>query len=198
MDKKSLYVKESLKLFMKYGIRAVTVGQITSHLNISSKTLYNLFGDKAALVEATFQLYRYNSDKEFDLLKEDSDNVADMVIRFYNQLVTTLSRTSPNFFNDLSNYFPEFWNAAEAFGIEHTKIALQQGIEEGIFVPSIDVDICSETLTLLLRAMFERDVYVERGGPYLLSNVLWPYVRGICTPRGLVEFRKYRKSAIGV
>ncbi|MEM7370464.1 MAG: TetR/AcrR family transcriptional regulator [Bacteroidota bacterium] len=197
MDKRTLYIKESLKLFMKYGIRSVTVGQITNKLNISSKTLYNLFGDKAQLVQECFQLYRDTSDREFEVLRQESVNVADMVIRFYNQLVTTLSRTSPNFFNDLTNYFPEFWNAAEAFGIEHTKIAIQQGIEEGLFVPHIDVLIASETLTLLVRAMFERDVYVERGGPYLLSNVLWPYVRGICTARGLVEFRKYRKMAIG-
>ncbi|MDX2248721.1 MAG: TetR/AcrR family transcriptional regulator [Bacteroidia bacterium] len=195
MEKKAFYIKESLKLFMKFGVKSVTVGQITAKLNISSKTLYLIFGDKTALVEACFDLYKENSAKEFDFLRSDSDNVADMLVRFYNTLIESISRINPNFFNDIASYFPKIWDSDEAFGINQTRELMKQGISEGIFSKAIDVELCAETLTLLLRSMFEKDPYDSRhgGSQRLLANVLWPYIRGLCTPEGMEEFRKYRK-----
>ncbi|MDX2285489.1 MAG: TetR/AcrR family transcriptional regulator [Bacteroidia bacterium] len=193
MDKRSHYIKESLKLFLKYGIRTVTVGQITAQLNISSKTLYLLFGDKTGLVYACFQLYAQNSQKAYEKLEQESENVADLLIRFYNKLVESFGRINPNFFNDISAYFPELWNSDEAFGLEQTRQLLRRGVEEALFVPHLEVPVCAETLTMLLRSMFEKESFEGRGMPLLLTNVLWPYVRGLCTARGLEEFRKYRK-----
>ncbi|WNJ18892.1 TetR/AcrR family transcriptional regulator [Pontibacter sp. G13] len=198
MDKRIIYTKESLKLFLKFGVRSVTVGQITGHLNISSKTLYQLYGDKTGLVNACFQLYRDNSREEFDKLEADCTNVAELLVLFYNKMISSLSRINPNFLNDISNYFPEIWDSNEAFGVTFTKQILTRGVEEGIFHNSIDVEICAETLSLLLRSMFEKDPFSGRDSKKLLANMLWPFVRGICTEEGLTEFRKYRRFAVGV
>ena len=193
MNKQDIYIKESLKLFLKYGIKSVTIGQITSRLNVSSKTIYNLFQDKTGLVQACFELYKVNSHKEFDALQKQADNVADLVIRFYVKLVESLSLINPNFFNDIAHYFPQIWDTNEAFGISHTREIIQQGIDEGIFVEGIDIDICATTFTMLVQSMFENDELWGKGTQKLLTNVLWPYVRGICTQEGLEEFRKYRR-----
>lgn len=195
MEKKELYVKESLKLFMKFGVKSVTVGQITGKLNISSKTLYQIFGDKSALVEECFLLYQKNMERRFHTLRRESENVADMLVRFYNMLVESITRVNPNFYNDIARYFPEIWDSDDAFGISQTRELMKQGVAEGLFIPAIDIRLCSETLTLLLRSMFEKDPYDTRhgGSQRLFMNVLWPYVRGICTPKGLEEFRKFRR-----
>ncbi|MEZ4826681.1 MAG: TetR/AcrR family transcriptional regulator [Bacteroidia bacterium] len=195
MDKKEFYVKESLKLFMKFGVRSVTIGQITAKLNISSKTLYMIFGDKTGLVEACFELYKFNSTREFESLRQESKNVADMLVKFYNMLIETISRINPNFFNDISSYFPKIWDSDEAFGINQTRELMKQGVEEGIFSQAIDIPLCAQTLTMLLRSIFEKDPYDSRhgGSQRLLANVIWPYVRGLCTREGMEEFRKYRK-----
>ncbi|TAE51120.1 MAG: TetR/AcrR family transcriptional regulator [Bacteroidetes bacterium] len=195
-EKRAYYIKESLKLFLKYGIRTVTVGQITSHLNISSKTLYQLFGDKTGLVKACFELYSQNSHKTFEEIEAEAENVADMLIRFYKRLTDSLSRINPNFFNDMAGYFPEIWSSDEAFAMNHTRIILRRGVEEKIFVGGIDIELCAQTLTLLLRFMFEREPFGSHNSQRLLANVLWPYVRGISTPEGLEEFRRYRRFAM--
>lgn len=194
-EKRTIYIKESLKLFMTYGVKRVTVGQITQQLNISSKTLYQLFGDKTGLVYACFELYKVNSGEAFQRMEAASENVADLLIRFYNQLVDDLGRISPNFYNDIAQYFPEIWDSQEAFGIHHTHNMLSRGISEGLFVHGLDLDICAETLTMLLRSMLERDPLTRPGTQRLMTNVLWPYVRGICTTDGLAQFRAYRRFA---
>ena len=195
MEKKEYYIKESLKLFMKYGVKTVTIGQITSHLNVSSKTLYAIFGDKTGLVDECFLLYKKNSEKAFEDLQKASDNVADMLVKYYNMLVDSITRINPNFYNDIARYFPEIWDSDEAFGIIQTKALLVQGVEEGLFFSAIDIGLCSETLTILLRSLFELEPYSrdEIGSHKLMTNVIWPYFRGICTPEGVEEFRKYRK-----
>ncbi|MEO1451808.1 MAG: TetR/AcrR family transcriptional regulator [Bacteroidota bacterium] len=196
IEKRNHYIKESLKLFMTYGVKRVTVGQLTQHLNISSKTLYAQFGDKTGLVYACFELYKDNSSQAFERMEEASENVADLLIQFYNQLVEDLGRISPNFYNDIAQYFPEIWDSQEAFGIHHTRNMLMRGIKEGLFVEGLDLDICAETLTMLLRSMLERDPLTRPGTQRLMTNVLWPYVRGICTADGLEQFRAYRRFAV--
>ncbi|RMG70328.1 MAG: TetR/AcrR family transcriptional regulator [Bacteroidetes bacterium] len=198
MDKQAHYAKESLKLFLKFGIRSVTIGQITSQLNVSSKTLYQLFGDKPGLVRACFALYSRNSHEDFQRHEAEATNVADLLIRFYQQMVQSLSHISPAFFEDLAGFFPEIYDQEEAYGIHHARGILERGVTEGIFVPGIDTDLCAETLTLLLRAMFEKEAYLHQPSARLLANVLWPYVRGLCTPQGLAEFRRFRRRALSV
>lgn len=194
IEKKDIYIKESLKLFLKYGIRSVTVGQITQKLNVSSKTLYSIFGDKLGLVSACFNLYKEESQLEYEQLKGNSENIAQVLIKFYLRSVEAFNRINPNFFNDIASYFPEIWDDDEAFGKHRTQELLAQGIEEGIFFNSIDLEIASRALSILLRSMLEDEALFEQGNERLFSNVLWPYLRGICTQKGLEEFRKYRKT----
>ncbi|MEL6850950.1 MAG: TetR/AcrR family transcriptional regulator [Bacteroidota bacterium] len=194
MVKKEFYIKESLKLFLKHGIRSVTIGQITKQLNVSSKTIYVLFEDKTGLVYECFNLYKANTKKAFDEQVLASENVADMLIRFYHQAITGLSKVNPRFFNDLARYFPEIWDADDAFGIDQTKHLLQKGIQEGIFYQGMDQNLCAETITLLLRSIFDRETFQQSPTQQLLDNILWPYLRGICTPEGQVAFREYRRK----
>ena len=192
-EKRDAYIKESLKLFLTYGVKKVTVGQITKQLNISSKTLYVHFADKNGLVKACFELYKANSRQAYLNLQAESDNVAELMVRFYHMLVEALSRMNPHFFSDIARYFPAVWNSEEAFSQHHSQALIEQGVKEGIFVTHLDPDICAETLTMLLSSMFTRERLNGSGNDRLLTNVLWPYVRGLCTAAGLSEFRKYRK-----
>jgi len=194
VDKKNIYIRGSLKLFLKYGIRSVTVGQITQTLNISSKTLYNIFGDKTGLVRECFDLYKNDSQLEYNSLKENASNIAETLIKFYRRSVEAFNRVNPNFFNDIAKYFPELWDNDEAFGKHRTQELLIQGINEGIFVAHVDTEIASRTITILLKSMLEDEAFYTQGNEALFSNIIWPYLRGICTQKGREEFRKYRST----
>ncbi|MDW3647174.1 MAG: TetR/AcrR family transcriptional regulator [Bacteroidia bacterium] len=194
VEKKNIYIRGSLKLFLKYGIRSVTVGQITQTLNISSKTLYNIFGDKTGLVRECFDLYKNDSQLEYNSLKENAQNIAETLIKFYRRSVEAFNRVNPNFFNDIAKYFPELWDNDEAFGKHRTQELLVQGINEGIFVAHVDTEIASRTITILLKSMLEDEAFYTQGNEALFSNIIWPYLRGICTQKGREEFRKFRSS----
>ncbi|MFK7921689.1 MAG: TetR/AcrR family transcriptional regulator [Bacteroidia bacterium] len=199
MERNEYYIKESLKLFLKYGVKSVTIGQITQHLNVSSKTLYQLFGDKTGLVHHCVELYRTNTAITYQELLSGAENVADALIRFYNTLVESMGLINPNFFVDVTRYFPELWDQQEAFGMQYTQELIEQGVKEGIFVEGIHIGICAETLTLLIRSIFEKDPLSKHNAKTqtLMNNVIWPYLRGISTPQGQEEFRKHRRQVVG-
>ena len=50
MDYSNRISEEAEKLFMKYGIRSVTMDMIAHELGISKRTIYENFSDKNSLV----------------------------------------------------------------------------------------------------------------------------------------------------
>src|ERR1700744_1406124 len=52
MDVKERILTKAAELFMRYGIRSITMDEIASQLGISKKTIYQFFTDKDDLVAA--------------------------------------------------------------------------------------------------------------------------------------------------
>ena len=47
---KKKIITESVELFMKFGVRSVTMDDIAKHLGISKKTIYQHFKDKEEII----------------------------------------------------------------------------------------------------------------------------------------------------
>jgi AcrR family transcriptional regulator len=52
MGHKERILEKATDLFMRYGIRSITMDEIATQLGVSKKTLYQFFADKDAMVEA--------------------------------------------------------------------------------------------------------------------------------------------------
>src|SRR6202000_2790704 len=55
MDVKERILSKAADLFMRYGIRSITMDEIASQLGISKKTIYQFFTDKDDLVSAVIE-----------------------------------------------------------------------------------------------------------------------------------------------
>lgn len=197
MDKKDIYIEKSLRQFLKYGIKSVTIGDIAQHLNISTKTIYKLFGDKTGLVHACLALdQKIIADTYEKILKNEALMMA--LIAFYNELVNRISRVNPNYFNDLKNYFPEEWEKITQHSIEQIKILLEKGKSQGFFYQNLDKEVVAQTLSLLVGAMLDDHTFTQYipNRRQLSANIIYPYLRGICTRKGWEEVRQYLSKAI--
>ena len=194
MDKRDHLLKESLKRFLHLGIRQVKIVDLTRDLGVSTKTVYQHFGNKDDLVRECFQLYLTNTSAEFARFEAESEDVAELLVRFYHSALRGLELANPAFFQDLSIYYKDIWNSEEAFGLEHAKNMLDRGVREGIFLPYLDRSICAHTLTSMVRMMLEQDIFRQVSPEKQFTYVIWPYVRGMCTPHGREKFRQYRRA----
>ena len=192
MEKKDHILKEVLKKFLQNGIRDVKISDLTRELNVSSKTLYQHFDDKKGLISDSFHLYLKNTATEFTTMESNSSDVAQLLVRFYQSAITSLAKANPAFFRDLSVSYPEIWSSEDAFGLLHARNMIDRGIREEIFVPHLDIDLASHTLTNLLRMLLEREPFTGHSPEQQFNHVIWPYVRGMCTSHGREMFRQYR------
>ncbi|HMI63571.1 MAG TPA: TetR/AcrR family transcriptional regulator [Puia sp.] len=55
MEVKERILSKAADLFMRYGIRSITMDEIASQLGISKKTIYQFFTDKDDLVSAVIE-----------------------------------------------------------------------------------------------------------------------------------------------
>ena len=72
METQERIVHKAHDLFMRYGIRSISMDEIASQLGISKKTIYQYYADKDAVVEAVMQL-------EIEHLKNDNGRLLKML-----------------------------------------------------------------------------------------------------------------------
>ncbi|MEM9987558.1 MAG: TetR/AcrR family transcriptional regulator, partial [Bacteroidota bacterium] len=186
------WVAESLKLFLSEGIRGVTIGTLSRHLGVSSKTLYQYFGDKHGLAKACLSLHQEKVGKVYQRLAEEGQDAAEVFTRYYHTQIERLIRTHPSFFRDVRHYFPDSNQQKIFFCEPQTRELLQRGQTEGLFQPGVNHDLAAATLTLLMQSIFEGQTFGAYGTRELMTQVLWPYLRGLCTQAGMAVFRRHR------
>lgn len=197
MDKKDLYTEQALRKFLKFGIRSVTIGEIAQHLNISTKTIYKFFGDKNGLVNACLELDKAIIERTYQKILGNEILMISM-IEFYNELVNRISRVNNNYFLDVQKQYPEAWEEMATLSTQYIKRLLEKGIAQGCFYKTLDIEVVAQTIALLVRAMLDDHTFVNYtpNRRQLSANVIYPYLRGICTQKGWEEVRQYLSKAV--
>jgi hypothetical protein len=73
-------IQEQAKaLFMKYGMRSVSMDDIASELGMSKKTIYQFFADKDQLVEAVVESDIHDMQKDCNFCFNESVNAIDEI-----------------------------------------------------------------------------------------------------------------------
>lgn len=133
-------------LFKQYGIRSVTIDNVSRSIRISKKTFYNYFRQKEDLVDAVLTVNEKNIiDKLHKLLKDN--NAIDSLILIIKEMKKVVDSKSPTMYYDLKKYYPNLLEKHEK--IQSDSISnwfesnLKQGIEEGFYRDDIDIELVS-------------------------------------------------------
>ena len=131
-------LKTGAKLFLKYGLRSVSVDDICSSLRISKKTFYAYYPQKDELIEAVLCDLECRKKKKRTTYPSTSElGVIDKVIDFAISHVKNKNNQFMNFYFDLAKYYPEIHKRQLQRGRESMKddiaTLLTKGMEEGVF-----------------------------------------------------------------
>src|SRR6478609_8545498 len=106
-------LQTSLKQFLKYGIREMSIQKLIEPLGISTKTMYKYFDNKEKLLEEAVVLYyvqQYNIME--DALK--NQNAVTLLFDIWYTGIETECKVNKIFFHDLNYYYPELERKVEA------------------------------------------------------------------------------------
>ncbi|HZJ74938.1 MAG TPA: TetR/AcrR family transcriptional regulator [Perlabentimonas sp.] len=189
MDIREKILEGAGNLFMKNGIRVITMDSIAQSLGISKRTIYENFKDKEDLIRS-FLTRNVNTHKnDLIIIGQSSANVIESLFEFGRYNSNAFAKINPIFFDDLKKYYSDMFESikkSEKFGNgEVSYLILKRGINEGTFVKTIDIDIVNTFIHTTMNHFFKTDEHDSIPHSKVWYSVFLPYIRGICTEKGL-------------
>ena len=189
-------------LFLKYGIRSVSMDDIARHLSISKKTIYQYFADKDEIVTVVSAYHLENDKKVFEEIKGKSRNAVDELVKIAACIKDEFKRLNPMLLFDLQKYHTKAWHLwlehKQDFVRQSIISNLQQGIEEGFFRAELNAEIIGIARLELVQLTFDDRVFSSTR--YSLAEVNHQlfdhFAYGLFTDRGRKMYEKYKNEPV--
>ncbi|MFT5166063.1 MAG: AcrR family transcriptional regulator [Saprospiraceae bacterium] len=197
MESKAKILQGATGLFLKYGVKSVTMDDISRELGISKKTLYQHVENKADLIEQTVQLYIDDEKKMIASIRGEAENaIHEMVILA--KYITQMFREMPSGLTyDLQKYHRKSWDLMESYNQTHIygviKDNIERGIEQGVYRNDLNPDIIAKLYVGKTSIIVDEDVFPLRD--YNKENLFKEYIKyhlhGIASAKGLKLLEKH-------
>lgn len=184
-------ISEARQLFQRYGIKSITMEELSRQLGISKKTLYQHFTDKNDLVEKT--LLHMMSEKECtmkELFEKDMNAVEEVfeMFRLANEMVRT---HNPSLEFDLQKFYPQIFKRLREFHrnniYESTLNNLKKGKEEGYYRNDLNEEIIAKLFVIRIENLMHTDMLTSEDihSDKFFKEVFKYHMYGILSSTGL-------------
>lgn len=202
MEVQERILHKSHELFMRYGLRTISMDEIASQLGISKKTIYQFYADKDALVEAVVNLEIKENEKECHLFKTQSENAIHEVFLAMDKVQEILMGMNPSILFELQKYHPKayllFNQHKHDFFYNVNKQNIIRGIAEDVYRNEIDEEILARYRIASVFLVFEPSIFPNQNQN--IYKILWQltehYLHGLATTKGKKLIEKYKKQRI--
>lgn len=178
----------AMNMFRQHGIRAVKMDDIATSLTISKRTLYEIFPNKEDLLLEGIRLRKAEGERYMqEFMEQGPHTTMDYLMELYRKRMEELSSTPSVFLTDISRY-PRVLEYLRNNHVSRQEKALkffQQGIAEGYFRDDVDYKLIVRLGESILRNALLQDLYEEYDLRYFFRNIIFLFLRGFCTTKGL-------------
>ncbi|WP_207492381.1 TetR/AcrR family transcriptional regulator [Aridibaculum aurantiacum] len=192
-----LIITKARTLFFSYGLKSVSMDDISRAAAISKKTIYKSFNDKTEIIERLVTDLLDCFNKMIKECTEQAGNAVEEVILFTQKPVDIIAGISPSFFFELKKSFPSLWDKLE----EHNKHALlpfivqnlQAGIREGLYREDVDVAFTADIRLQQIQSIVDAKSYTDKPvqSHTLITQLTLFYLHAIATTKGKKLIHKY-------
>ncbi len=195
-EKSCILIGTCLDLFMKFGIKSLTMDDISRKLGISKKTLYQFVSDKKELVKKGMTQCLEEDQKIIAEITESSDNAIDELIGFTKTANARLSDMHASVVYDLKKYHPETWSLLEGHKNQFIRNAIlentKRGISEGIYRENLNPEIISSLYIVMKDSLFQADEIFGKDVQLqdLHLEMIRYHVRGVANDKGIILLKE--------
>jgi AcrR family transcriptional regulator len=200
MDYRERITEEAAVLFMKYGIRAVTMDSIANHLGMSKRTIYEHFADKDELLISVIDSMANKQKEVFRKIMDEADNVIEALFEMLIVASYHFNNTNPTYFMDLKKYhyrvYEMICQKGDIKNYEMSREMLQRGVDEGIIRDDVNIEIVNAGLHSVIDSIRDNeDLPPEKYSSFeIIDNLLFNFLIGISTPEGQDLINKYKEQ----
>ncbi len=200
MEIKDRIRSKAHELFLRYGIRSISMDDIAAQLGMSKKTVYQYFADKDELVDAALEVeIRKGQQDCLECSGKAQDAIGEIFLTMEN-IVEQFRHMNPTVLYDLEkfhyNAFRKFQKHKNEFLLDVIRKNIERGIKEELFRSEINADILSRFRLESMMIAFNMDVFPPR--KYNLAEVtveiIEHYLYGLATIKGHKLILKYKQE----
>lgn len=188
IDEASL--EKCLQLFMEFGVKSITMQDISKTLNLSKKALYELFSNKQELVD---EVISYDFDYVTTNLNEiavTSSNAIDELLQVSEFIVKRFGQCNPCLMFDLQKYYASSWaifmQRKMAFINTHILANLTRGDKEGLYRTDFNKEIIARIYFTKMDMFFDETLFPQHEFNFAMlhSEYIIYHLRGIASKKG--------------
>lgn len=198
-DIKYKILKGAEELFMRYGVRSISMDDIARHLGVSKKTLYQHFADKDELVLLVSRSHLERNIAQFDGIRDESKNPIEELARISVCMKFNMEAMNPSLLFDLQKFHPKAWSEWINFKGKYLRDSivrnLNQGIADGYIRADVNPEVMAAMRIELVQVAFNNDIFPPNRFRLaeVQEQIFDHFVFGLVTEKGRKLYQKLKE-----
>lgn len=197
MDEKQLNIINAVgKLYLRFGIKSVTMDDVASECGVSKKTLYQYFSDKEDLVTQIINFYLQKP--EYKLEKNNAENAIDSMFLVRQHVNSIFKFYNNNIEYDLKKLYPKLHKKIHDEKRQriylNTLSNIEAGKKQGYYRKDTNADVVAKLQVgrMLFTLHPDNQIFEEHeiSSMSVFDDIMDYHMHAICTPKGLEYYKK--------
>ena len=190
MEPKQQIVMKARVLFMRYGIKSVSMDDLARELGMSKKTVYQYVENKADLIQKVFEDHLEEEKQALAQYRSNATNAIDEMLQIARHMIRALRTYSVTVMYDLQKYYRSTWqlmsNVHEQHFFRVIKDNLERGIAEGMYRQDMDPDVVARLYISKSSSAADQDCFPLKDYPLeeLFIELMNYHLHGIVSQQG--------------
>ncbi|MCK9205622.1 MAG: TetR/AcrR family transcriptional regulator [Salinivirgaceae bacterium] len=197
MIEKNQIIEKSTGLMRSFGIKSISMDDISSSLGISKRTLYQVVTDKNQLIVQILESEYFKAKNNLTNISEQSNNPVEELIRINLFMVKFIQAMNPVAVYDLTKYYAELY---EHWRLEFRDLFMamilaniKNGKLEGLYRKDINEEVIAQLHAERIEKLKEENMFwgAEAKSAETIKEMTTYYLRGLITDKGEPLLNKY-------
>ena len=192
-------IHSAQELYMKYGVKSISMDDIAKKIGISKKTIYNLIPNKNGLVNAVVKAVIAEEEREIKKILKVSTNALEEMVSIAKHVQKMLKSIKPTLMYDLRKYYPSAWQKIEEGHFPFIEKTISEnilrGIQEGLYRKEINQNITAKLYIALSNTLSDGSIFTQDEVQItdIYKEVILYHLHGITNNQGRKQLANYLK-----
>jgi len=189
-----------IELYKKYGVKSVTMEDISREVGISKKTLYQIVKDKRELVDKIMDFEFDANYACFNQIKDKGLNAIDELFEVNKYMMTQLKFHSHSFDYDLKKYYPDIHQRIHTKKLEvmYASVVenINKGKKEGLYRSELKGELIGKLYVARMVNVQDDDFLTldDFISPEVFKEYFVYHIRGLANKKGIDHLEKNLKK----
>ena len=184
-------LQKSKELFLRYGVKNLTMDEIAKELGMSKKTVYMYVQNKRDLVLKVMRTYINEEAKQLTQVVKDSPNALIEMLTMVSFISNHLREFNPSVYFELQRYYPEtfalYTEYREKVVLKYMVQNIESGIKQEVYRADINPEIIARVYIFATDILVDQKLFPAKKYHFvhLYKQFAEYHLRGILSKKGL-------------